>query len=52
VRIGKRLQSIRLSLEGGKWQYPDLHQKLKMKCVMECTTIADMIRGWIEEECE
>jgi hypothetical protein len=31
---------------------PDLHQKLKMKCVMERTTIADMVRGWIEEQCK
>jgi hypothetical protein len=29
---------------------PDMHQKLKMKCVVERTTIADMIRGWMEEK--
>jgi hypothetical protein len=30
---------------------PNLHMKLKLKCVQERITIADMIRGWIEEKC-
>jgi hypothetical protein len=29
---------------------PDMHQKLKVKCAVERTTIADMIRGWMEEK--
>jgi hypothetical protein len=28
----------------------ELHQKLKIKCVMERVNIADMVRGWIEEK--
>jgi hypothetical protein len=27
-----------------------LHQKLKIKCVVEKVRIADMVRGWIEEK--
>jgi hypothetical protein len=29
---------------------PDIHQKLKVKCAMERITIADMVRGWMEEK--
>jgi hypothetical protein len=28
----------------------EIHQKLKIKCVMERVRIADMVRGWIEEK--
>lgn len=28
---------------------PELHQKLKMKCVMEHCTIADMVRSLLED---
>jgi hypothetical protein len=28
----------------------EIHQKLKIKCVMERVGIADMVRGWIEEK--
>jgi hypothetical protein len=28
----------------------DVHQKLKMRCVAERITIADMMRRWIEEK--
>jgi hypothetical protein len=29
---------------------PELHQKLKLKCVMERSTIADIVRGLLEEK--
>ena len=28
----------------------ELHQKLKIKCVMERVNIADMVKSWIEEK--
>jgi hypothetical protein len=28
----------------------EVHQKLKIKCVMERVNIADMVRKWIEEK--
>jgi hypothetical protein len=46
---GKRrieVKMVRLTIDVA----PDMHQKLKMKCVVERTTIADMVRGWMEEK--
>jgi hypothetical protein len=46
---GKRnieVKMVRLTIDIA----PDIHQKLKMKCVVERTTIADMVRGWMEEK--
>jgi hypothetical protein len=28
----------------------EIHQKLKIKCVLENVRIADMVRSWIEEK--
>jgi len=39
-------QTIRLTIDLNA----DLHQKLKMRCVAERITIADMMRRWIEEK--
>jgi hypothetical protein len=42
----RRGRMIRLTIDVA----PDIHQKLKVKCAMERITIADMVRGWMEEK--
>jgi hypothetical protein len=48
IREKRRIESkkVRLTID----VTPEMHQRLKMKCVMEHTTIADMVRGWMEEK--